>query len=200
MAAKNTYQSDQSFSDDIHWRLAMTQIYEPLGWSAVRMKPEQARLLDVSEGIDYVFLNEIGQITTIQERFREIKYQAYTDFTIRYRRDKSTIAGQQESEFYKIKADYFVYGITDGYKSVALSNGFVKFAVIDLKFIQNKIDSGQIQIRGDLRQKTCQIENNNLLCPINQNHDGSSSFFPIDIQLLAKLWGKEPILLQKGFY
>jgi hypothetical protein len=200
MATKTTYQSDQSFSDDIHWRLAMTQIYEPLGWSAVRMKPEQARLLDVSEGIDYVFLNDRGQITTVQERFREVKYQEYTDFTIRYRRDQSTKNDQHESEFYKIKADYFVYGIADGYKTVALSNGFVRFAVIDLKFIQTKIDSGQIQIRGDLRQKTCQIENNNLLCPINQNYDGSSSFFPIDIRLLAKLWGEAPILLQKGFY
>ncbi len=200
MAAQTAYQSDQSFSDDVHWRLAMAQIYEPLGWSAVRMKPEQARLLDISEGIDYVFLNEVGQITTVQERFREVKYQAYNDFTIRYRRDKSTKNGQQESEFYKIKADYFVYGITDGHKNVALSNGFVKYAVVDLKFIQTKIDSGQIQIRADLRQKTCRIEDNRLLCPINQNYDGSSSFFPIDIQLLAKLWGSEPILAQKGFY
>jgi hypothetical protein len=99
MATKTTYQSDQSFSDDIHWRLAMTQIYEPLGWSAVRMKPEQARLLDVSEGIDYVFLNDRGQITTVQERFREVKYQEYTDFTIRYRRDQSTKNDQHESEF-----------------------------------------------------------------------------------------------------
>ncbi len=200
MAAKTTYQSDQSFSDDIHWRLAMTQIYEPLGWSAVRMKPEQARLLDISEGIDYVFLNETGQITTVQERFREAKYQTYNDFTIRYRRDQSPNESRHESEFYKIKADYFVYGIADGNKTISPAKDFIKFAVIDLKFIQTKIDTGHIQIRGDLRQKTCRIENNRLLCPINQNFDGSSNFFPIDIQLLAQLWGNEPILFQKGFY
>jgi hypothetical protein len=200
MALKTSYQSDQSFSDDIHWRLAMSQIYEPLGWSAVRMKPEQARLLDVSEGIDYVFLDTVGQITTVQERFREAKYQQYNDFTIRYRRDESQIQNQQESEFYKIKADYFIYGIANGNKTVSPSTQFIKFAVIDLKFIQSKIDLGQIQIRGDLFQKTCRIENNKLLCPINQNKDGSSSFFPIDILLLAKLWGNESILLQKGFY
>jgi hypothetical protein len=196
----SSFQTDKSFSDDVHWRLAMPQIYERLGWSAVRLKPDQAKSLDVSDGIDYVFLNERGSLITIQERFREAKYEAYSDFTMRYRRDESRKEEQKESEFYKIKADYFVYGITNGYKLLSPPTDFLKFAVIDLKFVQSKIDTGYIQIRKDLNQKQCRLENERLLCPINKNIDGSSSFFPIDIKLLALLWGSESILLQKGFY
>ncbi len=193
------YNIDKRFTDQVHWNLAMPQIYEILGWTAVLLKPEQAKRLDMADGIDYVFLNQKGELVTVQERFREAKYLEYNDFTIRYRRDTNRHLDRQKSEYYKIKADYFVYGITNGYKEILGPTMFLKMAVVDLDFVKNKIDEGQIVISDREKTKTCRIENDRLVCPINQNTDGSSSFFPIDIEMLVALWGSEVLLLQTGF-
>ena len=193
------YNTDRSFTDSVHWNLAMKLIYEPMTWTAVTMKKEQAKKIDMDDGIDYVFLDENGQLKTVQERFREAKYLEYNDFTIRYRRDKNSHAERRASEFYKIKADYFVYGITNGYKAITPPTDFLKFAVIDLKFVQRQIEAGKIQIKENQKMKTCFIENEVLVCPVNENTDGSSNFFPIDIQLLVQIWGNEVVKFEKGF-
>jgi hypothetical protein len=193
------YREDRSFSDDIHWRLAMPQVYEPLGWSSVLMNKKTALYQDLNEGIDYVFRDDKGKIITVQERFREAKYHDYADFTVRYRRDQSQYTTHQQSEFYKIQADVFLYGITNGYKPPHTApSGFLKWAMIDLAFIKTKIEAQQIIIR-DAAAKACFIENNAMICPIQHNRDGSSSFFPIDIGLLYELWHKEPFVVQIGF-
>jgi hypothetical protein len=193
------YKEDRLFTDDIHWRLAMPQVYEPLGWSSVLMNKKTARYQDLSEGIDYVFRDDKGKIITVQERFREAKYHDYSDFTIRYRRDQNSNVSQHQSEFYKIQADVFLYGITNGYKPPHVPpNGFLKWAMIDLKFVKTKIETQQIVIRPSAA-KACFIENNAMICPIQHNRDGSSSFFPIDVQLLYQLWQKAPFVAQMGF-
>lgn len=193
------YNLDKNFTDEVHWHLAMKYIYEPMSWTSVLLKKEQAKSLDISDGIDYIFLDESGQKVTVQERFREAKYLEYNDFTIRYRRDENRHRDRVESEYYKIKADFFVYGITNGYKTISSPTDFLKFAVVDLKFIQLQIKNQKIKIRENQKSKTCFIENDILVCPVNQNPDGSSNFFPIDIQLLVELWGKEVVKFEKGF-
>ena len=195
----SNYLSDRAFTDYIHRNLALPIIYEPLKWTQINLDEALAKKIDIQKGIDYVFRNEKGVIKTVQERFREVKYQRYSDFTIRYRRDGNIHQDRRKSEYYKMKAAYFTYGITNCYKKeMNKCSDFVKFAVIDLKKVYEKIDAGQIIIR-DNRHNTCTIENNRIICPIKYNSDGSSSFFPVEISFLLKLWGKEIIIAQKGF-
>lgn len=84
-----SYISDRSFTDYIHENLAIPIIYDKLNWEKVNVKKEEAEELDMQHGIDYVFKDNNGQLKTVQERFRESKYQQYSDFTIRYRRDEN---------------------------------------------------------------------------------------------------------------
>ena len=76
---------------------------------------------------------------------------------------------------------------------------FIKYAIIDLKKVYQKIDSKAIFI-SDNKKNTCEIvDGNRIQCPVKYNTDGSSSFFPIDISYLVKLWGNEMIVAQNGF-
>ncbi|HHT23443.1 MAG TPA: hypothetical protein GXZ87_09085 [Bacteroidales bacterium] len=193
------YTDDRAFTDCIHKNIAIPQIYNSIGWQKVNLEQEFAEQIDIYKGIDYVFRDENGELKTVQERFRESKYQNYSDFTIRYRRDENPHAARRESEYYKMKAGYFTYGITNCLKSnLAQCTDFIKYAVIDLKKVYEKIDQGLIVIR-DNKENKCKIVDNKIICPIKHNHDGSSSFFPIEIPFLVRLWGDEIIISQKGF-
>ncbi len=193
------YLSDRAFTDYVHQNLALPQIYEPLMWKQKTLDEGRAKYIDMQHGIDYIFDCK-GITITVQERFREKKYSNFSDFTIRYRRDLNLNADRKESEYYKMKADYFTYGITDGEKTDHTScKEFLKFAVIDLLKVYNKIDTGFIKII-DNKKNYCAIEEKNLICPIKHNTDGSSSFFPIDIKMLCELFGSEIVILQKGFF
>ncbi len=196
----SAYTSDRAFTDYIHRHLALDLIYTPILWTQVDLDAAYAEKIDMQQGIDYIFRDKNGKLKTVQERFREVKYQRYSDFTIRYRRDGNKHQDRQQSEYYKMKADYFTYGITNCYKSAALDRctDFVKYAIIDLKKVYEKIDAGEIIIR-DNGKIFCTLEDRKIICPIKYNHDGSSSFFPIEIGFLVQIWGKEIILSQKGF-
>ncbi|WP_296384434.1 hypothetical protein, partial [Winogradskyella sp.] len=156
--------------------------------------------IDMMDGIDYVFRNG-NNIMSVQERFRESQYKDFSDFTIRYRRDDNKVKERHESEYYKMKAHYFTYGIIDSskldYKKHA--NEFIKFAIIDLKKVYEKLDSGSIFISDNRKNKCKIVEGNRMECPVKYNSDGSSSFFPIDISYLVQLWGNDMIITQKGF-
>lgn len=192
------YSSDRQFTDFVHSNLAIPLIYKTLHWNQINLEANEARKIDMEIGVDYVFESNQKRIT-VQERFRDKKYVKFNDFTIRYEREHSKLDNQLKSEFYKMKADYFVYGIIDQSKETyTQAVDFMKFAVIDLKKIYEKINQGDIIIE-DNKQNFCFIKNRKLHCPIKQNLDKSSSFFPIDIQYLLRLWGNEMILLQKGF-
>jgi len=195
------YISDRAFTNYIHNNVAIPKIYNPINWEKHNIDPDELERLDINEGIDYVFKDNQGNIKTIQERFRESKYQRYTDFTIRYRRDNNTHAARVESEYYKMNAKYFTYGITNCLKTGDLGSctDFLKYAIIDLEKVYAKIDEGSIVIRDNGRNFCRIIEGNKIECPVKYNRDGSSSFFPIDIAQLVQLWGTEMVIAQKGF-
>ena len=193
------YLNDRAFTDYVHRNLAIQIIYKPLWWTQVQLKKDYAKYIDMIDGIDYIFRNG-DNVMSVQERFREAKYQDYTDFTIRYRRDENKFKKRQQSEYYKMKAHYFTYGIINtSKKNVNDASDFIKYAIIDLKKVYQKLDSGDIIISDNNKNRCRIISNSKLECPIKYNADGSSSFFPIDISYLVKLWGKGMLIAQKGF-
>ena len=193
------YLKDRAFTDYVHHNLAVPLIYKSLGWQEVQLRKDYAKYIDMVDGIDYVFRNA-DSIMSVQERFREEKYRAYSDFTIRYRRDENRVEERHESEYYKMKAHYFTYGIIDSSKNeVKKTSEFIKYAIIDLKKVYEKLDLGFIYILDNGENKCKIVGGNRIECPIKYNTDGSSSFFPIDISYLVKLWGKEMVIAQKGF-
>lgn len=193
------YSDDRAYTNYIHTHVALPKIYNLIYWVQVCLDHKIAEEIDMQQGIDYVFKDRSGATKTVQERFRESKYQKYSDFTIRYRRDGNIHSDRRESEYFKMKADYFTYGITNGSKlKLTECTDFIKFAIIDLRKVYEKIDCGLILIR-DNKKNTCFIGNGKIICPIKYNKDGSSSFFPIDISYLVRLWGSEIIIFQKGF-
>ena len=194
------YISDRAFTDYIHNHLAIPKIYTPINWTQVNLEADYAQEIDMQQGIDYIFKDSNGQLKTVQERFREVKYKRYSDFTIRYRRDGNMHPDRHQSEYYKMKADFFTYGITNCHKNKNLENctDFIKYAIIDLRKVYQKIDAGNILIR-DNGRNTCMLQDDRIICPVKYNYDGSSSFFPIEISFLVRLWGEEIIIAQKGF-
>ncbi|WP_299116098.1 hypothetical protein [uncultured Winogradskyella sp.] len=196
------YNNDRSFTDYVHDELAIPKIYNPLGWDVLDIDDDELEAKDINEGIDYVLINsDTGEIFNVQERFRDNYYKSYNDATLRYRREFNTNPERIKSEFYKIKADYLVYGITDGSKWPEKRHtltDFIKWVILDVKFIQSKFEDGKIKIVSSARN-TCWLEEDILCCPENFNPDGSSSFLPFDIPLIFNLWGKEPIFAQNGF-
>ncbi|MCB0398052.1 MAG: hypothetical protein KDD26_00215 [Winogradskyella sp.] len=193
------YSKDRAFTNYVHTNLAIPLIYNPLNWSEVQLKKDYSKYIDMMDGIDYVF-RKGNAIMSVQERFREMKYQNFTDFTIRYRRDSNKIEDRHESEYYKMKAHYFTYGIIDSSKDEAeKASAFIKYAVIDLKKVYQKLDEKKIYISDNGKNKCEIIDGERLECPVKYNSDGSSSFFPIDISFLVKLWGNDMIIAQKGF-
>ena len=194
-----SYKSDREFTDLVHKNVALPKIYDPLGWKAIVRDHRDAEHADIFFGIDYVFETENGK-RSVQERFRERKYERFADFTIRYRRDNNEHSSRRQSEYYKIKADVFVYGITNCSKENSnLCTDFLKYAVVDMKRIYKKLDDGEILIE-DNKENVCKIREKKLICPVKYNSDKSSSFFPIDIPMLVQLWGSDLLVSQSGFF
>lgn len=203
MTSFTDYSTDRGFTDYVHNNIAIPKVYKEVGWVQHNIDPDALEYLDVQKGIDYIFKAPDGTIKTVQERFREKMYSNYSDFTIRYRRDENTHNDRVKSEYYKMAADYFTYGITNGMKSSYTSaTDFIKVAIIDLKKVYQKIEDGKIIIRHN-NQKVCRIIEENgikkIECPVLYNRDHSSSFFPIEIKFLIQLWGEEMVVYKKGF-
>ncbi len=193
---------DWEFSTYVHKHLAIQEIYEKLNWTLIDVDAAKAKELDINHGIDYTFLDLHGKKITVQERFRDHIYINYSDATLRYRRDFNPDPSRVESEFYKIKADYLVYGITNGKKFADKRDtltAIVKWAVVDVKFMQEKFRNNEIKIVTPSTTKRCWAEGNVLYSPEILNPDGSSSFLPFDIKLMQNLWGDRLTIAQKGF-
>jgi hypothetical protein len=190
------YQDDRLFTNNVHTQLAIEKIYDRLWWREVSINPDTLQRIDIHHGIDYVFQKD-REAKTVQERFRYSEYSNYTDFTIRYRRDNNPRQARHESEYYKMKADYFVYGIVNQSKHVSgfQASDFIKYAVVNLKKIYEKIESWDIEIRSTLPGHKCILQDRKIICPVNHNRDGSSSFFPIEIKFLLYLWKEEEIVI-----
>lgn len=203
MASFTNYASDRAFTNKVHDEIAIPEIYRELGWRVYKMDPVKLERMDLEEGIDYVMLDRRLKKVYVQERFREYHYHRYTDATLRYRRDHNSDADQIESEFYKIKADYLVYGIINASKRQLMSDeksgSFVKYAVIDLHVLFKKIEAGLIVLDKSIQVPV--IRNGKMYAPINENRDYSSSFVAFDIAGLNQLFGRDNIIVaQKGFF
>jgi hypothetical protein len=193
------FKSDKAFTDHIHAQLALPLIYNALNWKQVNFNAAYGVHIDKSDGIDYVFLKD-NDLMTVQERFRDSRYKDYTDFTIRYRRDYHKDTQHRKSEFYKLKAQYFVYGIVNGDKAILESNtAFLKYAVINLQAFYQKIETQQIVITNESLKHSRISEDGIIECPVIENRDHSSSFIPIDIVQLLDLFQDEVVISQKGF-
>ena len=196
------YRDDRSFTNYVHDELAIPQIYKRMGWLLKDVNKDELELLDINHGIDYIAFDQNNKSIKIQERFRDSFYQNFNDATLRYRREQNSDPSRIKSEFYKIKADYLVYGITNGKKFIDKRHtltDFIKWVIIDINFLKQIYDSGKLEIISTNRI-TCKIENEKLICPENYNKDGSSSFVPFDVIYLNRLWGDKVILAQKGFF
>lgn len=196
------YISDRHFTNTIHNNVAIPKVYNIIGWEQVVLDEKIAEKIDMQDGIDYIFKKD-GVLKTVQERFRESKYRQYSDFTIRYRRDSNIHENRRESEYYKMKASYFTYGITNCLKTdLSQCTDFLKFAIIDMDKVYSKIDSKEIRIVKN-GKNTCNIIEQNgqkiIECPVKFNKDQSSSFFPIEISYLIELFGNDIVIAQKGF-
>ena len=128
------YKDDRNFTNYVHQNLAKPVIYEPIGWIEKEMDPILLESIDINEGVDYIFESKSRSEIKLQERFRDNYYKKYNDCTLRYRRDHNANPSRHHSEFYKIKADYLVYGITNGSKFKDKRHtltSFIKYVVVD---------------------------------------------------------------------
>lgn len=196
------YSDDRNFTNIVHREVALPEIYTPLGLKEADVDKDYLNQIDMDEGIDYIMEDVDGNQFNVQERFREHKYHIYSDFTLRYRRDDHPDEKRHESEFYKIKADYMVYGIINGSKCQMINHekeiSFVKYAVIDLKSLFDHIKKGDIVLDKNIFRPT--IINGKLHAAINNNRDRSSSFVAFEVKALLDLFGSSIIIKQKGFF
>ena len=199
-SSRTTYRQDRAFTDYIHQYVALPQVYSLLGWEPFRLnKPEQEEL-DIRHGIDRVFSLPDGRLVTVQERFRTAQYASYQDVTFRYRRDQHQDESRRYSEFYKIQADYLLYGILNcsskDTQKIAEAN-FQKVVLLRLAPLWQKLEEGKAII-DESRQGRSHWQDGRLIIPVNHNRDGSSSFIAWDIPTVIQRW-PEIITLQRGF-
>lgn len=197
-----TYASDREFTDWVHNNLAVKIIYPEMKWEVQELNSRLGRNIDMKNAVDYMAISQRDgslKIVTVQERFREKKYVNYSDFTIRYMRPENKHDDRRLSEFFKLDADYFIYGIIDSEKNNReAARGFIKYAVINLEVLRDLIDKGTVVIDTDLKEKKCKMQDNVMHCPVIQNKDSSSTFVPFDIRILDQI-APNVIECQKGF-
>lgn len=195
------YKSDRSFTNYVHKNLAINQIYKPLKWNVKKVDFKNIERLDIVHGIDYIINDSNGQNINIQERFRDCFYKNFNDVTLRYRRNKNPNPERIKSEFFKIKADFLVYGITNGKKFEDQRHtltSFNKWVIINIKFLKKMYLYNQLEIIPAV-DNYCKIIKNKMFCPEIFNTDNSSSFLPFNVLMLNKLWGEKVIFKQKGY-
>jgi len=103
-----SFEQEMSFTNKIHSEIAMPKFYVPNDMPNV--VSEVGTLADLRDGVDYTVHHASGKIT-VQERFRRSKYKSYRDITFRY--DKPCDPRDTRREFFKIKADAFLYGMVN---------------------------------------------------------------------------------------
>ncbi|MEM9830176.1 MAG: hypothetical protein AAF944_06040 [Bacteroidota bacterium] len=197
---RTSYRQDRIFTDFVHRHIALPYIYRPLGWEPVRLGYSEKEELDMQHGIDRVFSQPDGKLVTVQERFRTARYVNYQDVTFRYRRDQHTNSVQRHSEFYKIQADYLLYGILNKETKVPgqLEDArFQKVVLMQLAPLWKKLDSGEAIIDETTTGRS-RWENGKLIVPVNHNRDGSSSFIAWDIPTIIQQW-PSIVFWQRGF-
>lgn len=192
------YKSDREFTDYIHNTLALKIIYAKMGWAVQNLNERLGQSIDLNHAVDYVAVKS-NKIITIQERFREKKYVNNSDFTIRYQRPENPNSDRILSEFFKLDADFFIYGIINESKeNYHNASKFLKYAVVNLNLLKDLIEKENVIIDPELKGYRCQSINGKMHCPIINNKDHSSTFVPIDLIILHDI-APEVIVLQEGF-
>lgn len=193
-----SYASDRQFTDFVH-ELAVRDIYPQMDWIVQDVNNRLSVNIDMNNAVDYMAVDRMRSLITIQERFREAKYSRYSDFTLRYMRPENKYEERRLSEFFKIDADFFVYGIIDSQKyNVSSRSRFLKYAIINLKTLMDKVNEGIVVIDESMREKRCSQIGDTMHCPIIPNWDHSSDFVPFDILILDNI-APEVIEFQEGF-
>lgn len=196
------YQNDRVFTDYIFNNLAKKIVYPKLSWEEVKIEKKELEKLDINNGIDAIIKNKNNELFGLQYRFRDSYYSSlYNDVTLRYKREYNKNKERVMSEFFKIEAKYFLYGISNGKKfedNLHTNTNFLKWAVIDIDNLLKAIDDELIVIDETLNGITCQFKNGKMFCPINNNNDNSSSFVPFDIPMLNKI-SNNIIVASSGF-
>ena len=195
-----SYRTDRAFTEYVHRHVALPQVYRPLGWSSFRLSKRETEQLDREHGIDRIFYTGEGYLVSVQERFRAGEYAArYNDVTLRYRRDHNRHAERRWSEFFKIQADYLLYGIVAGEKkNLASVRSFQKVALLKVPKLFEKLTNGEINIREE-RSGRSYLNQGKMIVPVNHNRDGSSSFVAFDVALISRTWPGEIVVWQRGF-
>jgi hypothetical protein len=99
-------QSELGYTDRIHRTIAIPRFYDLNGFNDVQSMVGTSA--DLHDGIDYIATVN-GDPVTIQERFRRYQYRNYGDITFRY----DSKMNRAVREYFKIKADYFLYGVVN---------------------------------------------------------------------------------------
>ncbi len=195
-----SYQADRAFTEYVHQHLALPQVYQRLGWSPFRLTPSETEQLDRDHGIDRIFYTAEGHLVSVQERFRAGTYATkFNDITLRYRRDHNRHATRQRSEFFKIRADYLLYGMVDGVKEgVPSVRTFQKVVLLNIPKLLDKLVLGEMAIREEQSGKSY-WEDDKMIVPVNHNRDRSSSFVVFDVPIIHQHWPGEIIVRQHGF-
>ncbi len=195
-----SYQTDRRFTDRVHQQVALPQVYQPMGWSPFRLTAQEMYLLDRDHGIDRIFYTSEGYLMSVQERFRAGHYaDKYHDVTLRYRRPHNTHQSRHNSEFFKIKADYLLYGVVSGDKEDDRPSVFRRAVLLHLPSLMHRITQGDIVIAPNRTGKSYRADGK-MVVPVNHNKDKSSSFVAFGVAQLSKMWGSEIIVWQKGVW
>lgn len=194
------YDYDRGFTDYVHNNLALKIIYERLGWKEQKPNSHLRENADQNDAVDYFFVDKNTlSLVTVQERFRESKFASYNDITIRYKREFNVHEERKDSEFFKLNADYMVYGIINSSKyQYNQADNFLKYVIVDAKILNELIRDGKIIVEENSNSRYCKWENGVIHCPVNNNPDRSSSFIPIDVGMLYRLNDKA-IKLNNGY-
>jgi hypothetical protein len=192
---KDRTKNDWSFTDQVHQSLAMKRFYEPNKLGVVKATKYE----DLSKGIDY-WAKKIdsehhchNRVYAFQERFR--KLSSYTknskEFTLRFERNNSLSQKQRFSEFYKIKARFFLYGILNT-QEMNEDSDFLRYCVIDLDVLKKAIADNLISIDYNLDNKknNAYVIGSKPVAIVKTNHEdkkGNSSFLVFNVQHILKL-------------
>lgn len=193
-----SYKKNRSFTDKIHSKLALRDIYSKLGWQVLEPENEElAFMRDCHRAIDYVAKGINGKTIHIQERFRKYDSKNQDCITLRYMWDgKEDI--ERYSEFFKMKAEisrhkdipfYLVYGVVNEDETA-----FIKYVVINMKDFFDFYKGGCIAIDEG------QVKNENAVYgKIHSNGEKDSSFVSFNVKELRELC-VSLIHYQEGYY
>lgn len=191
------YGDRRGFSDKVH-KLMAINVYKTLKWRLDNSRNiDYMNDADIKDGIDYYILNEEGMHRTVQERFRrESSAKNYDDITIRY----NYVENDLSSEWFKITADYFMYGVIKG-EHPSASSKFKKLVVVDFQYFKHLLEKRYIKV--DKKARKSYIDENGVLhSGFRHNksikNDKVTTFVTFRVRDLYEL-SPELIVIEKGY-